>query len=642
MPIQFQSVGAPNLDSALIALNNAYANQQTNLGNLVKVGTDFGATAQANNDTNIKEYINNLSLKDLADKKAVQLGLQNSLPTNDFFGYNRQTAVDLLDKQPEELNRKLRDNNLTTRDINVTQLDSQKTEEQQQAYLAKSLAQSQRVGAELSRSPDAAQRAEGRSILAGVSTILNKSPGTVRYLFGNNLTGLEGTALTTEIGINKSMDQIRDRNIGRAADFLRGVGVRVPVNGQSSEDDDKFNKNILLKNADRINKEFGIDVKNPSQLAYLVDTLRKKQLDADGSILGYNQKQADLLKTQSQTTKNYEDTAIDKAKLADTENRTSIMAYQAVNGSNGSSNGSNTASTGNKPSAQYTGINKILEDGGVKGGMTQNEDGTFSYNAEAIRSQISNAIDQSNINARVDTKGAKEAEAKKSDYAKSSSGLSTKGQDMHKYLATYSFDGKPLLPYQREYLWSQLGYGLTLNDWTSSGDDGEEAAHANFTNLLKAHEAEIDNNTNSLGISSKLGTMITGIATATNKSAGSVIMDLGLNDPKVLAVLPAGMRKDYETFTTNQKNASANAKNKFGKDASSKRLNDPNNKSTRAQRMQRVAKQVNGKRSIKAQGVAPSTQPTAKPVAKALPQPTPTVAPSTKDIWNRLATNKFR
>ena len=58
MPIQFQSVGAPNLDSVLIALNNAYANQQTNLNNLVKVGTDFGATAQANNDTNIKEYIN--------------------------------------------------------------------------------------------------------------------------------------------------------------------------------------------------------------------------------------------------------------------------------------------------------------------------------------------------------------------------------------------------------------------------------------------------------------------------------------------------------------------------------------------------------------------------------------------------------
>ena len=114
MPIQFQSVGAPNLDTALIALNNAYANQQTNLGNLVKVGTDFGATAQANNDVNVKEYINNLSLKDLADKKAVQLGLQNSLPTNDFFGYNRQTAVDLLDKQPEELNRKLRDTNLTT------------------------------------------------------------------------------------------------------------------------------------------------------------------------------------------------------------------------------------------------------------------------------------------------------------------------------------------------------------------------------------------------------------------------------------------------------------------------------------------------------------------------------------------------
>lgn len=149
--------------------------------------------------------------------------------------------------------------------------------------------------------------------------------------------------------------------------------------------------------------------------------------------------------------------------------------------------------------------------------------------------------------------------------------------------------------------------------------------------MLEAREKEIDNNTNSLGISSKLGTMITGIATATNKSAGSVIMDLGLNDPKVLAVLPKGMQKDYETFTTNQKNASANAKNKFGKDASSKRLYNPDNKSTRAQRMQRVAKQAK-----------PSTQPAAKPVAKALPQPTPTVAPSTKDIWNRLATNKFR
>lgn len=34
--------------------------------------------------------------------------------------------------------------------------------------------------------------------------------------------------------------------------------------------------------------------------------------------------------------------------------------------------------------------------------------------------------------------------------------------------------------------------------------------------LLGAHEKEIDNNTNSLGITSKLGTMITGIATATN------------------------------------------------------------------------------------------------------------------------------
>ena len=254
--------------------------------------------------------------------------------------------------------------------------------------------------------------------------------------------------------------------------------------------------------------------------------------------------------------------------------------------------------------------------------MTQNEDGTFSYNAEAIRSQISNVIDQSNINARADTKGAKEAEAKKSDYAQSRSGLSTKGQDMHKYLATYSLDGKPLLPYQREYLWSQLGYGLTLNDWSNSGDDGEYAAHENFTKLLEAREKEIDNNTNSLGITSKLGTMITGIATATNKSAGSVIMDLGLNDPKVLDVLPKGMQKDYETFTTNQKNASANAKNKFGKDASSKRLNDPNNKSTRAQRIQRVAN---------------STQPTAKPVVKALPKPTTSTAPSTKDIWNRLS-----
>ena len=635
MPIQFQSVGAPNLDTALVALNNAYANQQTNLGNLVKVGTDFGATAQANNDVNIKEYINNLSLKDLADKKAVQLGLQNSLPTNDFFGYNRQTAVDLLDKQPEELNRKLRDTNLTTRDMNVTALDNQKTEEQQQAFLAKSLAQTQTIGAQLSRSTDPAQRAEGRRILAGVSNVLSDSPGTVRYLFGNNLTGLEGTALTTEIGINKSRDQLLERNTGLAANFLRGVGVRIPINGQASEDDNKFNKNLILNNADRIKEQFGIDVRDPSQLAYLTETLLKKQLDSDGSRLGYSQKQANLDKTQSEITENYENIVLGKGKLANDKDRVDIEAYRVVNGNNGS--GGTTASTGNKPSAQYTGVNKILEDGGVKGGMTQNADGTFSYNAEAIRSQISNTIDQSNINARVDTKGAKEAEAKKSDYAMSRSGLSTKGQDMHKYLATYSLDGKPLLPYQREYLWSQLGYGLTLNDWSNSGDDGEESAHKNFTKLLEAREKEIDNNTNSLGITSKLGTMITGIATATNKSAGSVIMDLGLNDPKVLAVLPAGMKKDYETFTANQKNASANAKNKFGKDASSKRLNNPDNKSTRAQRMQRVAKQVNGKSSIKAQGVSPSTQPAAKPVVKALPKPTTSTAPSTKDVWNRLS-----
>ena len=363
--------------------------------------------------------------------------------------------------------------------------------------------------------------------------------------------------------------------------------------------------------------------------------LLKKQLDSAGGLLDYNKKQADLDNTQSKTTENYENIALGKGKLANDKDRVDIEAYRVVNGNNGS--GGTTASTGNKPSAQYTGVNKILEDGGVKGGMTQNADGTFSYNAEAIRSQISNTIDQSNINARVDTKGAKEAEAKKSDYAMSRSGLSTKGQDMHKYLATYSLDGKPLLPYQREYLWSQLGYGLTLNDWSNSGDDGEESAHKNFTKLLEAREKEIDNNTNSLGITSKLGTMITGIATATNKSAGSVIMDLGLNDPKVLAVLPAGMKKDYETFTANQKNASANAKNKFGKDASSKRLNNPDNKSTRAQRMQRVAKQVNGKSSIKAQGVAPSTQPAAKPVVKALPKPTTSTASSTKDVWNRLS-----
>lgn len=635
MPIQFQSVGAPNLDTALVALNNAYTNQQTNLGNLVKVGTDFGATAQANNDVNVKEYINNLSLKDLADKKAVQLGLQNTLPTNDFFGYNRQTAVDLLDKQPEELNKKLRDTNLTTRDMNLTALDNQKTEEQQQTYLAKALAQSQRIGKELSRSPDAAQRTEGRRILAGVSNGLSNSPGTVRYLFSNNLTGLEGTALTTEIGINKSRDQLLERNTGLAANFLRGVGVRIPVNGQASEDDNKFNKNLILNNADRIKKEFGIDVRDPSQLAYLTDTMLNKQLTSDSRRLSYNQEQAKLAKTQSEITENYENIALGKGELANDKDRVGIEAYRAVNGNNGS--GGTTASTGNKPSAHYTSVNKILEDGGVKGGMTQNADGTFSYNAEAIRSQISNTIDQSNINARVDTKGAKEAEAKKSDYAMSRSGLSTKGQDMHKYLATYSLDGKPLLPYQREYLWSQLGYGLTLNDWSNSGDDGEEAAHKNFTKLLEAREAEIDNNTNSLGISSKLGTMITGIASATNKSAGSVIMDLGLNNPKVLAVLPAGMKKDYETFTANQKNASANAKAKFGKDASSKRLNNPDNKSTRAQRMQRVAKQVNGNRSIKAQGVAPSTQPAAKPVVKALPKPTTSTTPSTKDVWNRLS-----
>ena len=635
MPIQFQSVGAPNLDTALVALNNAYANQQTNLGNLVKVGTDFGATAQANNDINVKEYINNLSLKDLADKKAVQLGLQNTLPTNDFFGYNRQTAVDLLDKQPEELNKKLRDTNLTTRDMNVTALDNQKTEEQQQTYLAKALAQQQRIGSQLSRSSNSTEREQGRRMLTDVSNVLGESPGTVRYLFGNNLTGLENTDLTGQISLDKNRDTLRDINTNHASNFLRGVGVRIPINAPLTEDDVKFNTNLFVKNANKIKKEFGIDVRDPSQLAYLTDTMLEKQLDSAGGLLDYNKKQADLGNTQSKTTANYENIALGKGKLANDKDRVDIEAYRAVNGNNGS--GGTTASTGNKPSAQYTGVNKILEDGGVKGGMTQNADGTFSYNAEAIRSQISNTIDQSNINARVDTKGAKEAEAKKSDYAMSRSGLSTKGQDMHKYLATYSLDGKPLLPYQREYLWSQLGYGLTLNDWSNSGDDGEESAHKNFTKLLEAREKEIDNNTNSLGITSKLGTMITGIATATNKSAGSVIMDLGLNDPKVLAVLPAGMKKDYETFTANQKNASANAKNKFGKDASSKRLNNPDNKSTRAQRMQRVAKQVNGKRSIKAQGVAPSTQPAAKPVVKALPKPTTSTAPSTKDVWNRLS-----
>ena len=633
MTIQFQSVGAPNLDTALVALNNAYANQQTNLGNLVKVGTDFGAAAQANNDVNIKDYVNNLSLKDLADKKAVQLGLQNSLPTNDFFGYNRQTAVDLLDKQPEELNRKLRDTNLTTRDINTTLLDGQKTEKQQQAYLGESLAQTQKIGYELSRSDDPVKREQGRQMLTGVSNILKESPGAVQYLFKNNLTGLDNTELTTQNTLNKNRDTLRDRNTELASNFFRGVGVRIPIDGQLTEEDVKFNTGIFLKYANRIKNEFGIDVKNPSELAYVTDTMISKHLASAGGILKYNKGQADLDKTQSETTENYENIGINKGKLANDVVNTEISAYRAVNGGNGS----NTTNTGNKPSAQYTGINKILEDGGVKGGMTQNADGTFSYNAEAIRSQISNTIDQSNINARVDTKGAKEAEAKKSDYAQSRSGLSTKGQDMHKYLATYSFDGKPLLPYQREYLWSQLGYGLTLNDWSNSGDDGEEAAHKNFTKLLEAREKEIDNNTNSLGITSKLGTMITGIATATNKSAGSVIMDLGLNDPKVLAVLPAGMKKDYETFTANQKNASANAKNKFGKDASNKRLNDPDNNSSRAQRMQRVAKQVNGKRFIKAQGVAPSTQPAAKPVVKALPKPTTSTAPSTKDIWNRLS-----
>lgn len=641
--IQFQSGNNPNLDQAAVLLHNAYANQQANLGGLVKVGTDFANTAQKNNDTKIKEYLYGLNISDLANRDLVQQGIQNALPTNDLFGYNRATALDLYEKRPTELNQKVRDNNLTTRDINLTQLDNQKTAESKQTYDSTQLAKTYQLGDMLSRSKNPSERVIGYNLLNDVDKALRESPAPLYYDTQNIITGLSTTEANNQFGLSSARDKLFNFNIGKITDSLLGAGVKFPTDGTPmSEDEIKYATGVFKKYAPIFKKQYGIDITDPEVQQKIRATgintltgLQSKQLDVAGKIDSNN-------KTKTETWAipykiNIEQQQVDQ-QGEHYDNQDNLNAWKAINGITGNGNGSGNNNNKDKPSAQYTAMNSILEAVGIKGGITQNLDGTFTYNKDSIRGQISNAIDQAYIVNRPKPTGNAKTEALNGDYAGSGSLFGTmdnRGQDMANYLKGYTYKGKPLLADQEEYLWNQLGTGLRINELTTLGDDGKDAFRKNATKLLDEYENSIKNKVNSSELPSKLGNMITGIAVATNKTPGSVIIELGLEDPKILEIMPEGIKSDYAKFKSNQLQGKKYVEDNFSRSASNKRLYDPNNKSSRAQRMQNLAKRVNGKKPNNRNGYT-SKEVTKTPLDKVKPTITAPVNITTNSIWQRI------
>lgn len=116
--IEFRPVQL-NIEQAAQLLQNAYANQQANFQNLVKVGTDFANAAQASQDQAVRDYIYGLKLEQVADPIEVQKSIADKFGQS-FFGYDKTKATNLLDKRPDELiQRSINQNELANSDINL-------------------------------------------------------------------------------------------------------------------------------------------------------------------------------------------------------------------------------------------------------------------------------------------------------------------------------------------------------------------------------------------------------------------------------------------------------------------------------------------------------------------------------------------
>ena len=305
--IEFRPVQL-NIEQAAQLLQNAYANQQANFQNLVKVGTDFANTAQASQDQAVRDYIYGLKLEQVADPIAVQKSIADKFGQS-FFGYDKTKATNLLDKRPDELmQRSINQNELANSNINLANNRMAKQDKDDERDAKNYLALEKYVSDYISNLLNDANEDTIKQAIA-VSNAVDEVRASLSPVVWNRVgeikKGDELNDITLKDKINNAKTKLEDNAASVVSNVLRSNGYNdFAILGRTPTKDDEDTNDKALKDTFEYIKKIYPQYASNGFLQRVVDKTRQQQADQQKQVLGLTKERTGIEVAQSNASVN--------------------------------------------------------------------------------------------------------------------------------------------------------------------------------------------------------------------------------------------------------------------------------------------------------------------------------------------------
>ncbi|WP_395143773.1 hypothetical protein ACF3NV_07865 [Moraxella atlantae] len=327
--IEFRPVQL-NIEQAAQLLQNAYANQQANFQNLVKVGTDFANAAQASQDQAVRDYIYGLKLEQVADPIAVQKSIADKFGQS-FFGYDKTKATNLLDKRSDELmQRSINQNELDNSNINLANSRMAKQDKDDERAATNYVALTNHLE-RLSASSNPYDLKQAADLSKLVSNIKASLSPVVLDLVDKKAKENTLSNYSFSDRISAANSKLEDNAVNDVSNILRSNGYNdFAILGRTpTKEEETANDQALKDTFEYIKKHYPQYASN-GFLQRVLDKTIKQQADQQKDVLGLTKERTGIEVAQSNARVNQQnaDTNAQRAQTAD-EQGAARLALQA-------------------------------------------------------------------------------------------------------------------------------------------------------------------------------------------------------------------------------------------------------------------------------------------------------------------------
>lgn len=331
--IEFRPVQL-NIEQAAQLLQNAYANQQANFQNLVKVGTDFATTAQANQDQQIRDYINGLKLEQVTNPVAVQKSITEKFGDS-YFGYDKNKVTNLLEKRPDELmQRSINQNELANSNINLANNRMAKQDKDDERSAKNYVALEKYVSDYIRNLPDDVNEDTLNQAIA-ISNTVDKIGASLSPVVWNRVDEIKKEHELSDINFKNTVDnaktKLEDNAASVVSNILRSNGYNdFAILGRTpTKEEETANDQALKDTFEYIKKHYPQYASN-GFLQRVLDKAIKQQADQQKDVLGLTKDRTSIRVSLSNASVNQQNanTNAQRAQTAD-EQGAARLALQA-------------------------------------------------------------------------------------------------------------------------------------------------------------------------------------------------------------------------------------------------------------------------------------------------------------------------